>query len=53
MPMHTVFNYGMQKESFSNYNKMLQVVKCLGTYCTVNYYPLVIAGKRYSPDMFP
>ena len=51
--MHQVFVYGTLKSGFANHNEMLKGEKYLGTFVTIEKYPLVLTGPWNSPVMFP
>ncbi len=51
--MYQVFVYGTLKFGFANHDEMLKEERFLGSYVTVDQYPLVITGPWNSPVMFP
>ncbi len=42
--MHQVFVYGTLKFGFASHDKMLKEESFLGSYVTIDQYPLVITG---------
>ncbi len=51
--MHKVFVFGTLKRGFPNHDEGMAGLTCLGFYRTVQAYPLVIAGRWFSPVMMP
>jgi len=51
--MHEVFVFGTLKRGFANHEPLLRDVECLGEWITVARYPLLIAGRWFSPVMLP
>ncbi len=51
--MHKVFVFGTLKRGFPNHDEGMAGLTCLGFYRTVQVYPLVIAGRWFSPVMMP
>lgn len=51
--MHKVFVFGTLKRGFANHAEVLRDIACLGDYRTVERYPLVVAGRWFSPVMLP
>ena len=51
--MINLFVYGTLKKGYSNHEKYLCNSLFMGTYKTTLKYPLVIAGKRFSPVLIP
>lgn len=51
--VNKIFVYGTLKSGFSNHLEMLSGQNCLGSFLTIEKYPLVITGPWYSPVMFP
>lgn len=51
--MHQIFVYGTLKSGFANHDEMLKGEKFLGSYVTIDKFPLVITGPWNSPVMFP
>ena len=51
--MRNIFVYGTLKANFANHGETLKKERCLGSYVTVDKYPLVITGPWNSPVMFP
>ena len=49
--MHHLFVYGTLKKGFPNHAHYLRSAKELGTYQTIEKYPLVLCGARYVPCM--
>jgi gamma-glutamylaminecyclotransferase len=45
---HDIFVYGTLREGYPNHQHNLGVRKT-GTFCTVEHFPLVLIGQRYSP----
>ena len=46
---HRLFVYGTLKKGFPNHDNYMESAKELGTYQTVEKYPLVLCGERYVP----
>jgi gamma-glutamylaminecyclotransferase len=51
--MHRVFVFGTLKRGFANHDPAMRGTRCLGDYRTVDAYPLLIAGRWFSPVMLP
>jgi gamma-glutamylaminecyclotransferase len=51
--MHKVFVFGTLKRGFPNHDEGMAGLTCLGLYRTAQAYPLVIAGRWFSPVMMP
>jgi gamma-glutamylaminecyclotransferase len=51
--MHKVFVFGTLKRGFPNHAEGMAGQTCLGAYRTTQPYPLVIAGRWFSPVMMP
>jgi gamma-glutamylaminecyclotransferase len=49
--MHHLFVYGTLKKGFPNHDHYLKAARELGTYQTIEKYPLVLCGARYVPCM--
>ena len=49
--MHNIFIYGTLKRGYPNHNSYLDKENYLGSYRTVECYPLVIANKWFAPVM--
>ena len=48
---HHLFVYGTLKKGFPNHDLYLRSARELGTYLTIEKYPLVLCGARYVPCM--
>lgn len=51
--MHKVFVFGTLKRGFPNHAEGMVGQVCLGRYRTALAYPLVVAGRWFSPVMMP
>ena len=49
--MHHLFVYGTLKKGFPNHDHYMRSAQELGTYQTIEKYPLVLCGARYVPCM--
>ncbi len=48
---YLVFVYGTLKKDFPNHQRYMKTARFIGTYQTVQRYPLVLFGDRYVPGM--
>ena len=48
---YLVFVYGTLKKDFPNHQRYMKPARFIGTYQTVEKYPLVLFGDRYVPGM--
>lgn len=51
--MHRVFVFGTLKRGFPNHDEGMRGERCLGEYRTIERYPMVVAGRWFSPVMMP
>jgi len=51
--MHKVFVFGTLKRGFANHDEGMRGERLLGEYRTVERYPMVVAGRWFSPVMMP
>jgi gamma-glutamylaminecyclotransferase len=51
--MHEVFVFGTLKRGFPNHEPLLRGIECLGEWITLERYPLLVAGRWFSPVMLP